>query len=65
MDYLQVFDLKALEQPNIVENQIVIHSSEKPVYKQSYSLVVDKRITTKVYVIDSAGYCTMLLAREC
>lgn len=64
MDYLQVFELKIQDHPDIVENQIVIHRTEEPEYKRSHALLVDTPIAAKVYVIDSVDYCTMLLARE-
>ena len=64
MDYLQVFELKIQDHPYIVENQIVIHRTEEPEYKRGHALLVDEPIATKIYVIDSMDYCTMLLARE-
>lgn len=64
MDYLQVFDLKRIKTPDVIGNQMIIHRTEVPEYKRSYALLVDQPITTKVYVIDSDEYCTMLLAHE-
>lgn len=64
MDYLQVFELKVQDHPDIVENQIVIHRTGEPEYKRGHALLVDEPIVTKIYVIDSMDYCTMLLARE-
>lgn len=64
MDYLQVFELKILDNEDIVENQIVIHRTEEPEYERSHALLADEPIATKIYVIDSMNYCTMLLARE-
>lgn len=64
MDYLQVFELKVLDHPDIVENQLILHRSEEPKYERSHALFVDELVATKVYVIDSIDYCTMLLARE-
>ncbi len=64
MDYLQVFELKEIKEPDVVENQMIIHRTEVPEYKKSYALLVDEPITEKVYVIDSGGHCTMLLASE-
>ncbi len=59
-DYLQVFNLS-------VENglQVVHHTSEQPEFDMTYILAAsDASVTTKVYVIDSEEYCTMLLAEE-
>ena len=59
-DYLQVFNLS-------VENglQVVRHTSEQPEFDMTYILAAsDASIATKVYVIDSEEYCTMLLAEE-
>ena len=64
MDYLQVFELKTINQPDVEENQMIIHRTEVPEYSKSYALCVDEPITDKVYVIDSEDYCTMLLASE-
>ena len=64
MDYLQVFELKRLDNPDIQENQLIIHRTEEPLYVRTYALSVEKPISDKVYVIDSGDYSTMLLARE-
>jgi hypothetical protein len=64
MDYLQVFELKKLDNPDIQENQLIIHRTEEPLYVRTYALSVEEPISDKVYVIDSGDYCTMILARE-
>lgn len=64
MDYLQVFELKKITEPNVVENQMVIHRTEVPGYMKSHAICVTKSITDKVYVIDSGDHCTMLFAKE-
>jgi len=64
MDYLQVFELKTLDNPDIQENQLIIHRTEEPLYVRTYALSVDEPISEKVYVIDSGNYSTMLFARE-
>ena len=64
MDYLQVFDLTAIKEVDVAENQMIIHRTEVPEYKKSYALLVDDPIAEKIYVIDSGDHCTMLFASE-
>ena len=64
MDYLQVFDLIAIDDPGIIENQMIIHRTEVPEYSRSHAVTVEKPIIDKVYVIDSINHSTMLFARE-
>ena len=64
MDYLQVFELKEITDPEVKSNQLVIHRTEEPEYLRTHAITVEKPITEKVYVIDSVEYCTMLLASE-
>ena len=64
MDYLQVFELKEIKDPEVKANQLVIHRTEEPEYLRTHAITVEKPITEKVYVIDSEEYCTMLFARE-
>ena len=64
MDYLQVFELKKLDNPDIQENQLIIHRTEEPLYVNTYVLFAEQPISEKVYVIDSGDYCTMLFADE-
>ena len=58
-DYLQVFELGEIN-----NMQRVIHSSEQPEYRMDYLIPTTKAVTTKVYIIDSVDYSTMLLAEE-
>ena len=58
-DYLQVFNLEALEGV-----QRISHSSEEPEYKMEYLMPSEAPITQKVYVIDDGDHSTMLLAEE-
>ncbi|MBR1528703.1 MAG: DUF960 domain-containing protein [Oscillospiraceae bacterium] len=59
-DYLQVFHLSVSG-----EVQVIRHTSEQPVVDKTYTMITFARpVTAKVYVIDSAEYCTMLLAEE-
>ncbi|MCM1362241.1 MAG: DUF960 domain-containing protein [Clostridiales bacterium] len=58
-DYFQVFKLE-----NLNGIQKIIHFSEQPEYRREYLIPTDKPITSKVYIIDSADYSTMLLAEE-
>jgi hypothetical protein len=62
-DYLQVFDLKykGSEEYPI---QYLVHRQEQPDYKMEYTVEYKNPITTKIYVIDSGEYSTMLLAEE-
>ena len=64
MDYLQVFELKEITEPEVKANQLVIHRTEEPEYRRTHAITVEKPITEKVYVIDSGDYSTMLFARE-
>ena len=64
MDYLQVFELKEITDPEVKANQLVIHRTEEPEYRRTHTITVEKPITEKVYVIDSGDYSTMLFARE-
>ena len=58
-DYFQVFKLE-----NLNGIQKIIHFSEQPEYRKEYIIPIDNPITTKVYIIDSDTYSTMLLAEE-
>ena len=58
-DYFQVFELEPLN-----GMQHIVHSSEQPKYKMNYFIPTPSAVTTKVYVIDSVEYSTMLLAEE-
>lgn len=58
-DYFQVFKLE-----NLNGIQKIIHFSEQPEYHREYLIPTDKPITSKVYIIDSDYYSTMLLAEE-
>lgn len=58
-DYFQVFKLE-----NFNGIQKITHFSEQPEYRKEYIIPIDNPITSKVYVIDSDEYSTMLLAEE-
>ena len=58
-DYFQVFELETLN-----GMQHIVHFSEQPEYKMNYFIPTMKAVTTKIYVIDSEEYSTMLLAEE-
>lgn len=58
-DYFQVFRLE-----NFNGIQKITHFSEQPEYHREYLIPTDKPITSKVYIIDSDEYSTMLLASE-
>lgn len=58
-DYFQVFKLE-----NFNGIQKITHFSEQPEYHKEYIIPIDNPITSKVYVIDSDTYSTMLLASE-
>lgn len=58
-DYLQVFRFSVSN-----GKQKIIHEQEQPEFKREYLLTVPNPVTTKVYVIDSETYSTMLLAEE-
>lgn len=58
-DYFQVFRLE-----NLNGIQKITHFSEQPEYHMEYLIPTDKPITSKVYIIDSDTYSTMLLSSE-
>ncbi len=58
-DYFQVFKLE-----NKDGIQKITHFSEQPEYCKECMIPTDNPITTKVYIIDSGEYSTMLLAEE-
>ena len=58
-DYFQVFRLE-----NFNGIQKIPHFSEQLEYRKEYLIPTDKPITSKVYIIDSDTYSTMLLASE-
>ena len=58
-DYLQIFRLES-----VGTMQKIIHEQEQPPFKREYLIPVSRPITTKVYIIDSDTYSTMLLASE-
>jgi len=58
-DYFQVFRLE-----NCNGIQKITHFSEQPEYHREYLITTENPITTKVYIIDSEDYSTMLLAEE-
>ena len=59
-DYLQVFTLEPMGEIM----QRITHESEQPECHMTYLLPTDNPITSKLYVIDSDTYSTMLLAEE-
>ena len=58
-DYFQVFKMESLN-----GIQKITHFSEQPEYRKEYIILIDTPITSKVYIIDSDDYSTMLLAEE-
>ncbi len=58
-DYFQVFKLE-----NMGGIQKITHFSEQPKYHMEYLIPTCNPITSKVYIIDSEEYSTMLLAEE-
>lgn len=58
-DYFQVFKLE-----NLGGIQKITHFSEQPTYRREYLIPTGNPITSKVYIIDSDTYSTMLLAEE-
>ena len=58
-DYFQVFRLE-----NFNGIQKITHFSEQPEYHKEYLIPTCNTTTSKVYIIDSEEYSTMLLAEE-
>lgn len=63
IDYLQVFELKSIENGDRF-NQEIIHSQEVPEYKKKYLTEVGKPVNAKIFVIDDKSHSTMLLGEE-
>lgn len=59
-DYLQVFELKAVDE----QTQQIEHRQEIPEYKRVYQLKSMNPIEQKIFIIDEGEYATMLLAEE-
>ena len=59
-DYLQVFELKQLDE----QTQQVEHRQEVPEYKQIYYLKSTNPINQKIFIIEESEYVAMLLAEE-
>ncbi|MCU7201196.1 DUF960 domain-containing protein [Turicibacter sanguinis] len=59
-DYLQVFELKQLDE----QTQQVEHRQEVPEYKQIYYLKSTNPINQKIFIIEEGEYVAMLLAEE-
>ena len=59
-DYLQVFELKILDE----QTQQVEHRQEVPEYKQIYYLKSTNPINQKIFIIEEGEYVAMLLAEE-
>ena len=58
-DYFQAFKMESMD-----GIQRITHFSEQPEYHREYLMPTDNSITTKIYIIDSIDYSTMLLASE-
>lgn len=63
VDYLQVMELKKIICDDI-EYQLIVHKQEVPEYKKEYRTLPSKIIETRIFIIDSGQYSTMLLAIE-
>lgn len=65
VDYLQVFNLWEDKDSIGTPIQVIKHSQEVPEYEAIYNLYLPiKPIISKVYIVDSISYSTMLLAEE-
>ncbi|WP_091164684.1 DUF960 family protein [Paenibacillus sp. 1_12] len=60
---LQVFQFESIIEDGKRKQQIV-HSQEQPDYRKHYAISTRSIVIGKVYVIDDATHCTMLLADE-
>ncbi len=64
IDYLQVFEL-TVECQNGEQVQMIIHRQEVPPMKDEYIIRgILEPLDTKIWVIDSGEYCTMLFPAE-
>lgn len=67
MDYLQIFELKKIENTrefNNCYNQEIVHIQEQPQYEEKIFLKVDNPVNAKIYVIDDSGHTVMMKASE-
>lgn len=58
-DYLQVFNLSVIN-----GCQHIKHTQEQPKYSREYSVLCEKQVTEKVYIIIEDSIQTMLLAED-
>lgn len=64
LDYLQVFNLSIKKDKYCNFFQLIEHVQEVPRYKCNHIIQAEKILNTKIFVIDSDTYSTMLLASE-
>ncbi|MNC66975.1 hypothetical protein D3C75_1174330 [compost metagenome] len=62
-DDLQSFDLFRISEDGKLKQKIV-HMQEEPAYRQEYSICSKQFVSGKIFVIDDATICTMLLASK-
>lgn len=62
-DYLQVFHLEGTME-NGKNKQKIVHTQEQPEYRKEYAICSRQIVNAKIFVIDDATHCTMLLAEE-
>jgi len=63
-DYLQIFELKEASDGSGNKAQEIIHSQERPPYRETHHISTNQAINQKIYVIEEEHYITMLLAEE-
>lgn len=63
IDYLQVFDLE-IEDIGGLKFQKITHKQEVEPYSITNTYMVRKPVSSKIFVIDSDDYCTMMLSNE-
>lgn len=64
LDYLQIFECKAIRLPGGRKLQQVIHRQEVPPYSRSRMFSVSKPVNGKLYAIDDGDHSTLMFASE-
>ena len=63
LDYLQVFNLRPIQKEGLTF-QLIECQQEVPEYRDVITVVCDKPITDKLYLIDDRSHCTLLRSNE-
>ncbi|XMB85882.1 DUF960 family protein [Mycoplasmatota bacterium WC44] len=66
LDYLQVFELKSVKDPELVDNYFttITHTQEQPDYMFQICVNSNEAVNEKLFCIDSDTFHTLLKASE-